>query len=334
MFREQDKEATVYVGNLDERVSDALVWELMLQAGRIINVHLPKDRVTQTHQGYGFVEFISEDDADYAARIMNQIRLYGKPIRVNKASADKLKTVEVGAELFVGNLDPLVDERNLYETFGRFGALVTAPKIARDERNLSKGYGFISFSDFEASDQAIEAMNGKYLMNKEVTVQYAYKKDGKGERHGDRAERELAAQAKRNNVQPTIQPLPPGITGGAPTAPSAMVNNAVNMDGGSSSSFGGPPAPIPPGPPNGLNTRTHSTPGGQPGGPPPGLPSRPPQHTGYGGPQQQPSQGFGALQGPPVGFGGPPGFPPGAPQGYPPPGFPSGGYQQLPYGRR
>ena len=101
----------------------------MLQAGRIVNVHLPKDRVTQSHQGYGFVEFISEEDAEYAARIMNQVRLYGKPIRVNKASADKQKTVEVGAELFVGNLDPMVTEQTLYDTFGRFGSLITAPKV-------------------------------------------------------------------------------------------------------------------------------------------------------------------------------------------------------------
>lgn len=129
VFREQDKEATVYIGNLDERVTDSLVWELMLQAGRIVNVHLPKDRVTQTHQGYGFVEFISEEDAEYAARIMNQVRLYGKPIRVNKASADKQKTVEVGAELFVGNLDPMVTEQTLYDTFGRFGSLIAAPKV-------------------------------------------------------------------------------------------------------------------------------------------------------------------------------------------------------------
>jgi splicing factor 3B subunit 4 len=127
--REQDKEATVYIGNLDERVTDSLVWELMLQAGRIVNVHLPKDRVTQTHQGYGFVEFISEEDAEYAARIMNQVRLYGKPIRVNKASADKQKSVEVGAELFVGNLDPMVTEQVLYDTFGRFGGLIAPPKV-------------------------------------------------------------------------------------------------------------------------------------------------------------------------------------------------------------
>lgn len=101
----------------------------MLQAGRIVNVHLPKDRVTQTHQGYGFVEFLSEEDADYAARVMNQVRLYGKQIRVNKASADKQKTVEVGAELFVGNLDQTVGERDLYETFSRFGHLIAAPKV-------------------------------------------------------------------------------------------------------------------------------------------------------------------------------------------------------------
>ena len=44
-----------------------------------MNCHMPKDRVTQTHQGYGFVEFLSEEDADYAIKILNMIKLYGKP---------------------------------------------------------------------------------------------------------------------------------------------------------------------------------------------------------------------------------------------------------------
>ena len=51
-----------------------------------VNVHMPKDRVTMNHQGYGFVEFMGEDDADYAIKVMNMIKLYGKPIRVNKVS--------------------------------------------------------------------------------------------------------------------------------------------------------------------------------------------------------------------------------------------------------
>ena len=44
-----------------------------------MNCHMPKDRVTQTHQGYGFVEFLSEEDADYAIKILNMIKLFGKP---------------------------------------------------------------------------------------------------------------------------------------------------------------------------------------------------------------------------------------------------------------
>ncbi|RHZ63329.1 hypothetical protein Glove_330g17 [Diversispora epigaea] len=199
---ERNQDATVYIGNLDERCTEALIWELMLQAGPVVNVHLPKDRVTQTHQGYGFCEYMSEEDADYAIKIMNQIKLYGKPIRVNKATSDK-KNLDVGASLFIGNLDPDVDEKMLYDTFSAFGVIVQTPKIARDpDTGNSKGYGFISYDNFDSSDAAIDAMNGQYLMNKPITVSYAFKKDGKGERHGSAAERLLAAQAKKNQSLP------------------------------------------------------------------------------------------------------------------------------------
>lgn len=51
---------------------------------------MPRDRITQQHQNYGFVEFMGEDDADYAIKIMNMIKVYGKPIRVNKVSKGHL----------------------------------------------------------------------------------------------------------------------------------------------------------------------------------------------------------------------------------------------------
>lgn len=79
-------------------------------------------------QGYGFVEFLSEEDADYSIKIMNMIKLYGKPIRVNKASAHQ-KNLDVGANIFIGNLDPEVDEKLLYDTFSAFGVILTTPKV-------------------------------------------------------------------------------------------------------------------------------------------------------------------------------------------------------------
>lgn len=51
-----------------------------------------------------------------------------------------------------------------------------------------------------AADAAIEAMNGQFLMNRAITVSYAFKKDTKGERHGTPAERLLAAQKKAKQV--------------------------------------------------------------------------------------------------------------------------------------
>ncbi|KAI5814698.1 hypothetical protein BZA77DRAFT_317851 [Pyronema omphalodes] len=326
---EQDKEATVYIGNLDERVSDALVWELMLQAGRIVNVHLPKDRVTQTHQGFGFVEFISEEDAEYAARIMNQVRLFGKPIRVNKASADKQKTVEVGAELFVGNLDSMVDEKTLYDTFSTFGNLISAPKIARDEAGISKGFGFISYDSFEASDKAIESMDKQFLMNKEINVQYAYKKDGKGERHGDQAERLLAAQARKHNVALPIAQLPPALF--APQGPAASLTPTAPVPTGPSS-FRTPPTT--PRQPQGMLPNMGMPPNMPPMGPMGGMPGMPMHHEQHHYEPLRPPAGFQPSQLAPP----PQGLPPRPPpptgfQGYPPqgmPGMPPPGFPQAP----
>ncbi|KAL0332518.1 UNVERIFIED_CONTAM: Splicing factor 3B subunit [Sesamum calycinum] len=239
---ERNQDATVYVGNLDAKVSEELLWELFVQAGPVVNVYVPKDRVTNAHQGYGFVEFRSEEDADYAIKVLNMIKLYGKAIRVNKASQDK-KSVDVGANLFIGNLDPDVDEKLLYDTFSAFGVIVTNPKIMRDpETGNSRGFGFISYDSFEASDAAIETMNGQYLCNRQITVSYAYKKDTKGERHGTPAERVLAAsnpatQKNRPHTMfasgpPTLPPQPNG-TVNAPAPPRPFANGSV------------PPAPIP-----------------------------------------------------------------------------------------
>lgn len=109
---------------------------------------MPKDRVTQMHQGYGFVEFMGEEDADYAIKIMNMIKLYGKPIRVNKASAHQ-KNLDVGANIFIGNLDPEVDEKLLYDTFSAFGVILQTPKVSNFKkisgRTNRKAYTYIFF---------------------------------------------------------------------------------------------------------------------------------------------------------------------------------------------
>lgn len=222
------------------------------------------------------MEFLSEEDADYAIKIMNMIKLYGKPIRVNKASAHN-KNLDVGANIFIGNLDSEIDEKLLYDTFSAFGVILQTPKIMRDpDTGNSKGYAFINFASFDASDAAIEAMNGQYLCNRPITVSYAFKKDSKGERHGSAAERLLAAQNPLSQADrphqlfadaPPPQAVPPPVL-------TSMGHAGMGMPGGMPPPgvFSHMPPPgamqgMPPG--MAMHHNHQAQPGGHPAGPPP-----------------------------------------------------------------
>jgi splicing factor 3B subunit 4 len=124
-------------------------------------------------------------------------------------------------------------------------------------------------------------------MNKAITVQYAFKKDGKGERHGTAAERLLAAQARKNNALPVAARPPPAplAFGARPAMP--------GFQGPYQGQFAGVLAQPPP-PPGFTPQQTIM----------PGMPMPPP---GMGMPPMQ-------MQPPPAMYGG--GFPP-----PPPPGF-------------
>eukprot|EP00617_Octactis_speculum_P013555 CAMPEP_0185767476 /NCGR_PEP_ID=MMETSP1174-20130828/43967_1 /TAXON_ID=35687 /ORGANISM="Dictyocha speculum, Strain CCMP1381" /LENGTH=348 /DNA_ID=CAMNT_0028451713 /DNA_START=59 /DNA_END=1105 /DNA_ORIENTATION=+ len=309
-IEQRNQDATCYCGNLDEQVDEELLWELMLQAGPVVSLHMPKDKVTASHQGYGFVEFRSEEDADYAIKVMNMVKLFGKPIRVNKASQDK-KTLDVGANLFIGNLDSDVDEKLLYDTFSAFGGITHTPKVMRDpDTGISKGYGFVSFDTFEASDLAIECMNGQYLCNRPIQVQYAFKKDAQGERHGSQAERMLAANNPNRMLKPhtMFAAAPTGAPGMPPPPPPGMPP---------------PPPPglgIPPPPPSGMGMPP------LPPAPPMGMPPPPPPPMGMMPPPPPPMGMMGQMrhQGMPLPPPGMPPPPPGMPPMPPPPGMPPG----------
>jgi splicing factor 3B subunit 4 len=240
----RNQEATIYVGNLESSCNENLLLELFVQVGRVKSVYMPKDKLTQAHNGYGFVEFLDAMDADYAITVMNMLKLYGRPLKVSKSSLNNKAELSrgVGANLFIGNLDPIdVDENLLYDTFSAFGTLIRQPRVMRDgETKESKGFGFVSFDCFESSDNALECMNGQFLGNRQIVVQYAFKKDttesfsetvgrptgAAPERHGSRAERMLAAQ--RRSLQQKqyyhLPPLPGTVPAfGMPPAPPSMM---------------------------------------------------------------------------------------------------------------
>jgi len=316
----RNQEATCYVGNLDPTCTESLLLELFSQIGRVLSVHMPKDKLTSSHNGYGFIEFIDVADAEYAIQIMSMAKMHGRMLRVSKSSLDKKttsSTLDVGANLFLGNLDPEdVNEKLLYDTFSSFGTIIKPPKIMRDDMtNQSKGFGFVSYDCFEASDLAVECMHQQFLCNRQVIVQYAFKKasnteetgqaknnnaggdrDGGAERHGSRAERMLAANnpmkkylgagtgvGNTTNTRPTGGAAAAAAMGGGGAIGGIVqrMPNTMFATSGGGMGMGSIVPPPPPPPTNGMGNTGMSM--MAPPLPPPPLPPPPPSMSSIGG---------------------------------------------------
>ncbi|CAA6675545.1 unnamed protein product [Spirodela intermedia] len=81
---------TVYIGNLDEKVTDRILYEILIQVGHIVDLFMPQDKEANRHKGFAFAEFESEEVADYAVRLFSgNVRLYNKTLRFAISSQGK-----------------------------------------------------------------------------------------------------------------------------------------------------------------------------------------------------------------------------------------------------
>ncbi|WOK96534.1 RNA-binding protein 7 [Canna indica] len=86
----RDPAKTVYIGNLDERVSERVLYEILIQVGRVVDLYIPRDKETNRHKGYAFAEYESEEIADYAVRLFSGlVRLHNKTLKFAISGQDK-----------------------------------------------------------------------------------------------------------------------------------------------------------------------------------------------------------------------------------------------------
>ncbi|CAB4289016.1 unnamed protein product [Prunus armeniaca] len=82
--------SSVYIGNLDERVSERVLYDILIQAGRLVDLHIPRDKETDRPKGYAFAEYESEDIAEYAVRLFSGlVTLYNRTLKFAISGRDK-----------------------------------------------------------------------------------------------------------------------------------------------------------------------------------------------------------------------------------------------------
>ncbi|PIA37052.1 hypothetical protein AQUCO_03100066v1 [Aquilegia coerulea] len=99
---------------------------------------------------------------------------------VGSTTQSSLAVVKPGKEfdetnLYIGYLPPTLDDDGLIQLFSSFGDIVMAKVIKDRVTRLSKGYGFVKYSDVSQANQAIASMNGFRLEGRMIAVRVACK---------------------------------------------------------------------------------------------------------------------------------------------------------------
>ncbi|TQD86209.1 hypothetical protein C1H46_028226 [Malus baccata] len=88
---------------------------------------------------------------------------------------------ELEYRCFIGGLAWSTSDRSLREAFEKFGKLVEAKVVVDKFSGRSRGFGFVTFDDKKAMEEAIEEMNGLDLDGRTITVDKAQPHQGGGE---------------------------------------------------------------------------------------------------------------------------------------------------------
>ena len=72
--------------------------------------------------------------------------------------------------IYIGNLSYSVSREDLQAMFAEFGEVQEAKVILDRRTNQSKGFGFVEMPSNSEADQAIKALNGKFVGGRNIKV--------------------------------------------------------------------------------------------------------------------------------------------------------------------
>jgi polyadenylate-binding protein len=190
------KFTNLYIKHIREDVSDDQLKELFGQFGLISSVYLQRDGEGRSKK-FGFVSFEDPEDAEKALKemqgkdgipeVQEGKKLYIAPAKKKaerqqelRDKFEKFKTERAtryqGVNLYIKNLDDDIDDAELRKAFEQFGT-VTSAKVMLTDNDVSRGFGFVCFSQPEEATKAVTEMNGRILKSKPLYVALAQRKE-------------------------------------------------------------------------------------------------------------------------------------------------------------
>ena len=175
---------SLWIGELDNWMDDNYIKKAINNYNiELKSIKIMKDKNSGTSLGYGFLEFEDKEIANNALKTLNGQPLpnSNKVFKLNWASYNNNKNVSNPNEysIYVCDLDPSVNEETLTNFFKeKYNSVISSKIVVDPSTKISKGYGFVKFSDQKESQKALQEMNGASINGKNIkTGTASYKKN-------------------------------------------------------------------------------------------------------------------------------------------------------------
>ncbi|VVB03601.1 unnamed protein product [Arabis nemorensis] len=172
----------LYAAPVTKTTSEDEIRQVFDKYGSVIEIILPKDKMTGERAAYCFVKYKKLEEGNAAiAALTDQYTFPGEmaPVKVRFADAERERigfpTMQTPEKLYVRCLNRLTTKAEVHEVFGKYGVIEDI-YMALDDMKISRGYAFVQFSRREMALAAIKGLNGVFTMrgsDQPLTVRFA-----------------------------------------------------------------------------------------------------------------------------------------------------------------
>ncbi|KAJ3102186.1 tRNA selenocysteine 1-associated protein 1 [Phlyctochytrium planicorne] len=156
MAFQTEQKTTLWMGELEQWMDENYIRQLWFSLGENVNVKMIRDKVTGAAAGYCFVDFSTTAGAMRQLNSVNGTVIPGtnKVFKLNWASGGGMNTFQ-----------------------SRYGSVKSGKVVTDPATGMSRGYGFVRFSDEMDQQRAMSEMNGQYCGSRPMRIASATPKN-------------------------------------------------------------------------------------------------------------------------------------------------------------
>lgn len=161
----------VFIGNLPWSISNEDLLRLF-EVFEPANCHLLTNMYGRS-RGFAIMQFRTQEKAESAIESMHHYDISGRKIdcRFDRGPGRSDAETKPRLAVFVGNLDPSIDENMLQTAFEHIGP-INSLRVSRNPDSTSKGWGVVKFETSESAKLAVTSMNHAQIGRSMVKLKF------------------------------------------------------------------------------------------------------------------------------------------------------------------